>query len=171
MKLKRPLALFAALLTLTLCGSAPDVAAQKSSRKKQVSIYLPKNGDSPDPQKNPSNLQPVQRNVATSAPLRPTIEALLKGPTAGEEGQGFSGLDVNGIYIIKVAIRGKTAYASFGHRKGSGWSGDLSPFTFGDAVERTMKQFPGVSKTVVCVDGVTNFGDESGGPAKRCPKF
>jgi hypothetical protein len=172
MKLNRPLALFAALLILALCGSALDATAQTSSRTKQVNIYLPKDGDSADPQNNPSNLQPVKRKVNAATPLRPAVEALLKGPTAAERRQGFGELDVRNIYLIKAAIKGKTAYASFAHRKGwAGWSGDLSPLTFSDAVERTLKQFPNVTRAVVCSEGIVNFGDESGGPEKKCPKF
>ena len=162
--------LAAALMLGGLCFGV-GAQADKFSRTTEVQVYFLKEGDSADPDKNPWNLQPVARRVPAGAPLRPTIEALLKGPTAQEQGQGLGALDVNGIYIVKVAVKGGTAYASFAHRKGTSWLGDLTPATFGDAVERTMKQFPNVRRTVVCVDGAVNFGDESGGPVKRCPKF
>ena len=171
MKIKRVLVMFAAALLLGGLCSGVSAQPEKSSRTAAVQIYFPMEGDSQDTTNNPWNLQPVARKVLAAAPLRPAIEALLKGPTAAEEQQGFGALDVNGIYIVKVAVKAGTAYASFAHRKGTGWSGDLSPFSFGDAVERTMKQFPHVRQTVVCVDGAVNFGDESGGPVKRCPKF
>lgn len=172
MKLNRLVTVSMALLMLTLCGHWSDAAAQRSSKTKLVNVYFPKDGESTDPKKNPWNLQPVRRTVSAAAPLRQAIEALLKGPTAKEERQGFGALDARGLYIIKVAIKGQTAYASFGHRKSwLGWSGDLSPFSFDDAVKQTMGQFPNVSRAIVCVDGITNYGDESGGPAKRCPKF
>jgi hypothetical protein len=144
---------------------------QQASRKKQVSIFLPKEGDAAGPGSNPSNLQPVMREVNAAAPLRPTIEALLAGPTRKETRLGFGGHDVRGMYIVKVAVKNGTAYAGFVHRNWAGWSGDLSPLAFGDGVERTLKQFPGVRWTVVCVDGVVNFADESGGPEKKCPNF
>jgi hypothetical protein len=168
MKTKRVLVLLAATLLLGgLCFAQVD----KSARTTTVQVYFPKEGDAADSNNNPWNLQAVARAVPAAAPLRPAIEALLAGPTPQEQQQGFGALDVSGIYIVKVAVRNGTAYASFAHRKGTGWSGDLSPFSFGDAVERTMKQFPHVRRTVVCVDGAVNFGDESGGPVKRCPKF
>ncbi|HJU54996.1 MAG TPA: GerMN domain-containing protein [Pyrinomonadaceae bacterium] len=171
MKIKRVIVMLTAALTLSgLCLGASAQGA-KSARTMEVQVYFLKEGDSADPDKNPWNLQPVARRVSAGAPLRPTIEALLKGPTAQERGQGLGALDVNGIYIVKVAVKGGTAYASFAHRKGTSWLGDLTPATFGDAVERTMKQFPNVRRTVICVDGVTNYGDESGDPDKPCPRF
>lgn len=168
MKTRRVLVMLAAALMLCgLCFAQVD----KAARTTEVQVYFPKEGDSADMKNNPWNLQPVARTVPAAAPLRPAIEALLAGPTAEEKQQGFGELDVNGIYVVKVAVKSGTAYASFAHRKGTGWSGDLSPFSFGDAVEQTMKQFPHVRRAVVCVDGAVNFGDESGGPVKRCPKF
>jgi hypothetical protein len=167
---------FTLVVTLILMTTGPifKTAAQSGqpARKKQVSVFLPKDGDAVDPSSNPSNLHPVKRSVDAATPLRPALEALLKGPTPREARQGFSGHDVNGMYIVKVAVKNGTAYASFAHRRSwAGWSGDLSPLAFGDGVERTMKQFPGVLRTVVCVDGVVNFGDESGGPEQKCPDF
>lgn len=168
MKTKRVLVLLiAAMMMSGLCFAQAD----KSARGVEVQVYFPKEGDAADSNSNPWNLQPVARTVSAAAPLRPAIEALLAGPTDAEKQQGFGALDVDGIYVVKVAVKNGTAYASFAHRKGTGWSGDLSPFSFGDAVERTMKQFPHVRRAIVCVDGAVNFGDESGGPIKRCPKF
>jgi hypothetical protein len=159
------------ILTAGLLTFSAEAQTSRPSRTKQVRVYFPKEGDSADPQNNPGNLQPVMRSVNAIAPLRPAIEALLAGPTSAEEREGFTALDVNGLSIVKVVVRQGTAYASFAHRRGMGWAGDLSPLYFGDAVERTLKQFPTVRRTVVCVDGVVNFGDESGGPVKKCPKF
>lgn len=175
MKPNRIFVIVTALLILTAVGASisTSVKAQgkQSPRTREVSLYFPKDGDSPDPQNNPSNLQPVKRSVNAAAPLRPAIEALLKGPTAAEQRQGFSELDVKGVSIVKVAVRRGTAYASFVRRRGTGWAGDLSPFAFKDAVERTLRQFPNVSRAIVCVDGIVNFGDLSGGPDRKCPKF
>ena len=171
MKTKRVLIMLTAALMLS--GLCLDVSAQrgKSPRTTEVQVYFPKEGDPPDINQNPWNLQPVARRVPAAAPLRPTIEALLKGPTPQERRQGFDVLDVKGLSIVKVAVKNGTAYVSFVHRKGTSWLGDLSPYTFSDAVARTMLQFPHVRKTVICADGILNFGDESGDPDKPCPKF
>jgi hypothetical protein len=171
MRINRVLVLLAAaLLSSGLCVGVRAQGA-KSTRTIKAQVYFPKEGDSADMKNNPWNLQPVSRPVPAAAPLRPTIEALLKGPTPQEKAQGFGVLDTNGLYIVKVAVKSGTAYVSFAHRKGTAWLGDLSPFTFADAVARTMKQFPHVRRTVICADGITNFGDESGDPDKPCPKF
>ncbi len=171
MRINRVIVLLAAALMLGGLGVGVRAQEAKSARTTEVQIYFPKEGDSADMNNNPWNLQPVPRRVPAAAPLRPAIEALLKGPTAQEKAQGFDVLDTNGLSIVKVAVKSGTAYVSFAHRKGTDWLGDLSPYTFGDAVARTMKQFPRVRRTVVCADGITNFGDESGGPDKPCPKF
>ena len=172
MKMKRVLTALAAVLLVSGLCAGVSAQGRGSARTTEVQVYFPMEGDAPDSTKNPWNLQPVARRVPAAAPLRPAIEALLKGPTRQEQQKGFGPLDAKGIYIVKLAVKGGTAYASFAHRKSwPGWSGDLSPFSFGDAVERTMKQFPHVRSTVVCVDGLVNFGDESGGPDKPCPKF
>jgi hypothetical protein len=170
---RTPIILTAALVLIAGGQSFKTEAQSKQpARKIQVNVFLPKDGDAPDPSSNPSNLQPVRREVNAAAPVRPALEALLKGPTREEARSGFGGHDVRGLYIVKVAVKSGTAYASFAHRKSwLGWSGDLSPLAFGDGVERTLMQFPGVRRTVVCVDGVVNFGDESGGPEKKCPNF
>jgi hypothetical protein len=144
----------------------------QASQKKQVRVYLPKDGDSADVNNNPFNLQPVMRSVNPAAPMRPVIEALLAGPTAEEKRQGFQAHDVNGLYLVKAAIKDATAYASFAHRKNwAGWSGDLSPAAFRSGVEQTLKQFPSVRRTVICVDGIENFYDESGDAEGKCPNF
>jgi hypothetical protein len=174
MSINRTKSILAVALVLIAGGLALKAEAQtkgRASHKKPVQIFLPKDGDAPDPRSNPSNLQPVLREVNAAAPLRPAIEALLAGPTRKETRQGFGPHDVSGMYIVKVAVKDGTAYASFVHRNWAGWSGDLSALAFGDGVERTLRQFPGVRRTVVCVDGVVNFADESDGPEKKCPNF
>lgn len=174
MSLKRRGAFFILALVLITSGLAFATAARKipAAQRKQVRVYLPKDGDAPDVSSNPFNLQPVTRSVNPAAPMRPAIEALLAGPTPQERRRGFQGHDVRGIYLVKVAIRDATAYASFAHRKDwAGWSGDLSPAAFRDGVERTLRQFPNVRRTVICVDGTENFYDESGAAEKKCPNF
>ena len=115
-------------------------------------------------------LEPVRKLTGCASSFG--MKRSLQGRRS-EERQGFQRHDVNGLYLVKVAIKGAgTAYASFAHRKDwAGWSGDLSPAAFRDGVERTLKQFPNVRRTVICVDGIENFYDESGDAEKKCPKF
>lgn len=162
-------------LGLLASGLAFQVYARKNlfPQRRQVYIYLPQEGDASDPRSNPFNLQPVPRSVNRKAPLRPALEALLIGPTAQEKLRGIQEHDVNGLYLVKVAIKDAgTAYASFAHRKSwAGWSGDLSASAFREGAERTLKQFPNVRRAVICVDGIENFDDERGDVEKKCPQF
>ena len=155
-------------LALALCVGLLQQTAH--AQVKQVKIYFPHQGDAADPKQNPANLQPVMRNVNATAPLRPALEALLAGPSTDEQSQGFSGaLGIQGLSIVRVSLVNGAARASFIHRQGTSWPGDLAPFTFHDAVERTLKQFANVKRTIICVDGYLDFGDESDrGPHKRC---
>lgn len=175
MQMNRTLVGLTVALMLLAGGLTFNTEARKSqtSRKKQVRVYLPKEGDAADVSNNHFNLHPVIRSVNPRAPLRQALEALLAGPTPREKRQGFQEHDVTGLYLVKVAIKDAgTAYASFAHRKDwLGWSGDLSAAAFRDGVERTLKQFPNVRRTVVCVDGTENFHDESTDIEKKCPKF
>src|SRR5947209_10078170 len=131
MKINRIPVMLYALLILTACGVSFNANAQgqQTSHTKEVKLYFPKNGNFADPKNNPSNLQPVARNVNAAAPLRPTIEALLKGPTAAEQQQGFSALNVNGLCIVRLTVANGIAHVSFAHSKGTGWAGDLSPLS------------------------------------------
>lgn len=160
MKINRR-ALMTVVLSLVAVCAASSVAAGQAARRgreREVKVYFPKDGESPDMNRNPLNLQPVGRRVPAASPVRPTIEALLKGPTRAEERDGFHALDVHDMYITRLTIRGGTAHASFRRRGGPMWAGDLAPETLRQAVSRTLRQFPGVRRTIVCVDGLLNFG-------------
>ena len=161
------------LSVVALCAASPVVAGQfgRTGRVREVKIYFPKDGESSDMNRNPFNLQPVGRRVAAASPVRGAVEALLKGPSGAEEREGFHALDAQNMYITRLTIRGGTAHASFSRRGGPQWAGDLAPETFRQAVTRTLRQFPGVRRTIVCVDGLLNFGglgEEV--PDRKCPK-
>jgi hypothetical protein len=161
------------LSLVAVCAAATVGAGQtgRSGRVREVKVYFPKDGESSDMNRNPFNLQPVGRKVRAASPVRPTIEALLKGPTEAEEREGFHALDAQGMDITTLTIRGGTAHASFRRRGGPQWAGDLAPETFRQSVTRTLRQFPGVRRTIVCVDGLLNFGglgEEV--PDRKCPK-
>lgn len=102
--------------------------------------------------------------------MRSTLTALLAGPTAAEERQGYSDISY-GIKLVKVAIKGDTVRADFTMPPGAAFPGENAPFLFGDAVEFTAKQFPGVTKVIVCLDGILDFGSESGEPPRKCPRL
>ncbi|HLM54483.1 MAG TPA: GerMN domain-containing protein [Pyrinomonadaceae bacterium] len=173
MKINRRALMTVVLSLVAVCAASSVAAAQsgRSARVREVKVYFPKDGESSDMNRNPLNLQPVGRKVRAASPVRPTIEALLKGPTEAEERQGFHALDAQNMYITRLTVRGGTAHASFSRRGGPQWAGDLAPETFRQSVTRTLRQFPGVRRTIVCVDGLLNFGGAGEEvPDRKCPR-
>jgi Sporulation and spore germination len=108
------------------------------------------------------DLAPVMRSVKASAPARPAIEALLKGPTAAERRRGFGPLaSASEFRIGSLKISGGTARIDFvSNRCWAGWPGDLAPVRFKTAVELTLKQFPSVQRVIVLLNGDEKFDDE-----------
>ena len=158
MKMGRLLIVWAMMLAIT-GGPISHAVAQggDSSGQRQVRVYFPRDGANPHP-RDPFNLQFVVRQVATAAPARPALEALLAGPTAAEKRRRLRPLDSVGLTIGSLVISNGTARVDFVSRGGSKrWAGDLSPAEFRQAVERTLKQFSTVRRVTVSVDGKTNF--------------
>jgi hypothetical protein len=154
------------LVALPVLLDSFDVVAQQQTV--QAKVYFRRSGGSDDP-KNPYNLSPVMRQVPANAPLRAALEALSAEPTAAEEAEGLMS-STFGIKLVSVRVRNGLAYTRFTMPPGAAFPGDGAPFLFVDAVEKTAKQFSTVKKVIVCLDGILNFGDESGGPPKRCPR-
>lgn len=167
---KRPLTFFRrSLLALALIVSCLPAGAQGvAARQRDVKIYLVNTGAEYDA-RNPLGLQSVARKVDGRSPLRGALAALVAGPTSAEEARGLSS-STYGIRFVSVKLKGGVAYADFTQPRGAGFPGDLAPAIFKEAVTRTATQFPGVRRAVVCLGGVLNFDDESGGPRRKCPK-
>lgn len=160
MKIERLLIVCAVMLLIA--GGPTSLAGTQGagvpSGQRQVRVYFPRDGN-PHP-RDPFNLQFVVRNVATAAPARPTLEALLAGPTAAEKRRRLRSLDAVGLAIGTLVIEGGAARVDFVSRGGKRWAGDLSPAEFRQAVERTLKQFSTVRRVTVSVDGRTDFDSE-----------
>lgn len=156
-----------ALALLLVCLPA-DVQSARAARPKEVKIYLV-NTDTEYDAKNPLGLQAVGRRVDGRSPLRAALAALVAGPTAAEQARGLAS-STYGIRFISVKLKGGVAYAHFALPNERGFPGDLAPSIFKEAVTKTATQFPNVRRAVICLDGDVNFDDESGGPAKKCPK-
>jgi Sporulation and spore germination len=158
MKIERFLLIVCAIMLAIACGptSLAGAQGQSPSGQRQVRVYFPRDGNNPHP-RDPFNLQFVVREVATAAPARPTLEALLAGPTAAEKRRRLRSLDAGGLAIGTLVIEGGTARVDFVSRGGKRWAGDLSPAEFRRAVERTLKQFSTVRRVTVSVDGRTDF--------------
>jgi len=159
MKIERLLIVWA-IMSVMMGGPASHAIAQDDSPagQRQVRVYFPRDGN-PHP-RDPFNLQFVVRQVATAAPARPALEALLAGPTSAEKRRRLRALDAGGLAVGGLVIGGGTARVDFVSRGGKRWAGDLSPAEFRQAVERTLKQFSTVRSVTVSVDGKTNFDSQ-----------
>lgn len=157
------------LLVSALFPASLTINAQKASSLKEVKIYLIKMPYDNSDAGNPYGLKAVTRKVNAKSPLRETLLELTKGPTEAEKGEGFES-PTYGIQLLSAKIKGGVAYTYFTMPEGARFSGDGSPFIFQNAVEKTALQFPQVRKVVVCLDGILDFGSESGEPTRKCPR-
>ncbi len=113
-------------------------------------------------------LVPVRRKVSGVTPARGAIEALIAGPTDEEKGRGLRSPHTHDLSIKTLAIDDGTARISLVSKCADcpRWPGDLAPWRFREAIERTLKQFPTVRRVVICLDGIENF--DSGDEIKKC---
>ena len=144
------------LIVATICcllfvtNNAPVAASQKPQKIKIYFYHEP--GEYID-------LSPVTRTIRTASPARAAIQALLEGPTAAEQKNGFDGLaSASDFKIGSLSIRNGTARINFVVAENwRGFPGDIAPVRFKKAVELTLKQFPTVKKVIVSLNGDVNF--------------
>jgi spore germination protein GerM len=144
------------IFVVLLEASVFAVPQAKVAARKEVKVYFYH-----DPGEY-IDLAPVTRLVNATAPARPAIEALLKGPTAAERQKGFESLaSASDFRIDSLKISNGTARINFiSTRRWAGWPGDLAPVRFKTAVELTLKQFHSVQRVIVSLNGDTKFYDE-----------
>ena len=138
---------------LLISMSAPAFA--QVGQLKKVSVYFwefNREGGGDD-------LIAFTRHVDKKAPLRPTIEALLAGPTAAEDPSRFASISYGGIKLSNSVVKRGTARLEFTRAMREDYNpGDLETLRFESAVIRTAKQFPEIKKVIVCVNGMNEFG-------------
>lgn len=160
MKIKKRILMTIVLALVTLASGSALPTAQAQG-KKEVRVYLYR--ENAESSTNIFGLVPVKRMVSATTPARGALEALLAGPTAAEEAQGYVTLYVKEFAIGRLSIKGGTANVNFvASRTWPGWAGDMSPGRFREAVTRTLKQFPTVKRVVVSVNGDPKFDSNEG---------
>lgn len=114
---------------------------------------------------------PFKRVVDAKAPLRPTIEALIAGPTEAENTNKYSSVAYGNLKLSDVRVKRSTARIDFVREIREDYNpGDLETLRFEAAVIRTAKQFPNIKKVIVCVNGINEFGiGMVEGRPKPCP--
>ncbi|MDM7921836.1 MAG: GerMN domain-containing protein [Pyrinomonadaceae bacterium] len=150
-----PVIVFVLLTALFVFAVPLKTSAQTEGTRKVTVYFWEMNRDTEG-----DDLVPFVRYVDAKAPLRPTLEALLAGPTKEEDLEKFTTVRYDDdLKLDKVEIRGRTARIDFTRDVGGDTNpGDLLTLRFEDAVIRTAKQFPNIEKVIVCVNGLNEFG-------------
>lgn len=157
-----------AVVLLAMSFAASSAAAQTNGDLKKVTVYFwefNREGGGDD-------MIPFARYVNKKAPLRPTIEALIAGPTKEENPDKFSSVTYGDVKLSSIEIRRGTARIDFTRTISKDYNpGDLETLRFEGTVIRTAKQFPEIKKVIVCVNGINEFGIGMVEDAPRaCPK-
>lgn len=164
--MKTAIALLGCAILLNI--AAFNVDARPS--KKEVRIYLGSYKEAECGNDNPFCIKPVRRMVDSRSPALGAMKALIAGPTAEEKSKGLYAPYTENLSIKRLVITKGNAYISLRTtRKGwLRWPGDMAPSRFAEAIEKTLKQFPGVRRVTICLDGHTDLDSGEGGPRKRC---
>ncbi|CAN5733909.1 hypothetical protein BH24ACI3_BH24ACI3_04850 [soil metagenome] len=149
--MKSQLINFLWMLPLVLLFVPIGAAAQT----REVTVYFWEfNRDEPG-----EDMIPFKRVVDARAPLRPTIEALIAGPTEAENSDKYASVAYGGMKLSDVRIKGTTARIDLVREIRDDYNpGDLQTLRFEATVIRTAKQFPNIKKVIVCVNGINEFG-------------
>ena len=126
-----------------------------------------------DPDKGMKKIVPVQREIVDYRPLDQAFKLFLEGPTEDEENRGLSRL-VFDLKFYSARIRNKTAEINLRLEREEyiqeSWEGaGFMPEQFVEAVELTAKQFPGVERVSICINGIENYLDFGATKNKKCP--
>jgi hypothetical protein len=137
------------------CFSQKTAPAKSAAGTKQVDVYFIFNGSDG----TESNIRPLKREVAATAPLFPAIAAILETPTDAEQKLGYTSAGYGDMKLDSVKLSKGTARIDFSREIRSDYNpGDLQTLDFETAVTKTAKQFPAVKKVIVCGNGINEFG-------------
>lgn len=145
------------LSVLLILVSVSCIYAQKSagSKLKQVKVYFHFIGS----EGIESKVIPLKRRVSRKAPLFPTLETMLVEPTEAEQKLGYYSAGYGDMKLVSVKLKRSVARIDFSRPIRDDYNpGDLQTLTFESAVIKTAKQFPGIKKVIVCVNGINEFG-------------
>lgn len=140
------------------------VFAYFANQEKEDAAYKPVEEGKKDPE-DPTAYQfafPVIRIIETTTTTveEDTVKELLKGPTDGEEEQGYR-TEIHNIELDSLTIKNKVATAKFTGKKFY-LEGDMSGARVRAQIEKTLLQFPHIKKAVIYINGNPKFDDLSG---------
>lgn len=106
-------------------------------------------------------LVPARRRIIDYEPLDAALKLLMISANEEEQKRGLSNFML-GVEFYSARVANKTAQINFKFHNTEialgGWeSGEFDHKIFVDAVDRTAKQFPGIERVSICVDGMKNY--------------
>lgn len=155
----------AAVLTILATNSAPASAQKRSKAKppktRVVTIYV---YECPaESTEFFGQIVSVRRKIARDKPLGASVKELLKGANEEEQKRNLSSF-IFGLSFVSARIRNKTAQINFKFTdeeiaEESWEGGGFDHANFVKAVEQTVRQFAGVERVSICVNGIENYAD------------
>lgn len=144
-----------------------SVIEKEKSLIKDVNIYLVKYNE----KNEKMSLAPMKRKVSSDSPLRDTLSALLKGPSAFEKKRGLLTAIPDNLKIKDVKVRNRTAVLNLNNAIEENANGNILLMRI-DQLVYTATQFDDIDNIEIMVDGKLkkHFGGEGlfiDGPISR----
>lgn len=118
-----------------------------------------------DADKGVRKIVPVYREIVDYRPLDQALKLLFKGTTEDERNRGLSDINLD-LKFYSARIRNRTAQinlkldAKYEENLEESWEGGGFRYDkFAEAVERTARQFDGVERVSICINGIGNYAD------------
>ncbi len=130
----------------------------KDYKKPVVKIYFSNIKEDPD-LTDCSKVYPIERELESIQPSKliiTTIDELLKGLAEEDIANGFvTNIPEEGVKAQKLEIKDNTFYIDFNQALQEGVAGSCRVIAIRSQITETLKQFPGVEKVVISIDGKT----------------
>jgi spore germination protein GerM len=167
------LSIITVLFTAANFASASAQKKAKATKTSEITIYV---------YQRPSETSgdfygtvvPVRRRIVNSpAPLETALKLLLEGANEEEHKRRLESF-IFELKFISARVRNKTAQINFEFINPEialeSWEGGGFDYeNFNKAVEQTARQFPGVERVSICIDGKKGYTDRDGNPPVKCP--
>lgn len=138
----------------------PQKAAPVKTRGVTIYVYGEFDAD-----KGRHKIVPVYREIVDYRPLDQALKLLTEGTTEDERNRGLSDLVLD-LKFHSARVRQKTAQinlklnAKYEENLEEAWEGGGFHYDqFVEAVELTARQFPGIEKVSICINGIENYTD------------
>lgn len=172
----RKLILIIIAVSAIVSASFAPVTAQKRNEKEKlpktrdITIYVYQSPAETSGEFH-GTLVPVRRKIIDYKPLDAALKLLLRGATRDEQKRNLTNFII-GLEFYSVRVRNKTAQINFKFHNPEialeSWEGGGFDYdNFVKAVNRTARQFPGVERVSICVDGMKNYVNYD--QSSKCP--